>query len=195
MIDKIIVYPHPTLRHRSKQIKRVDNELRAAVAQMFDLMYEARGVGLAANQVDLPLRVFVINTAGERGEGEELVFINPVIQRASGSEEQEEGCLSLPGLYAPVRRSETIRAQAYNLAGQQMTIDASGLLARAIQHELDHLDGILFIDRLSETSKLAVRPKLDEFEEDVIAQRRLGTWAADDEIQRRLRDLEARYCA
>ncbi len=101
---KIIHYPHPTLRHRSKPVRRVDAKLKSMISEMFDLMYEASGIGLAANQVDLPLRFFVCNLAGERGEGEELVFINPVISRPKGNEEREEGCLSLPGVCAPVKR-------------------------------------------------------------------------------------------
>lgn len=195
MIDKIVAFPHPTLRHRSKPVRRVDPELRAAVAKMFELMYAAKGVGLAANQVDLPLRLFIINTAGKAGEGEELVLINPVIVQATGSAEQEEGCLSLPGLYAPVRRPDRVKAEAYNLAGEKMVIEADGLLGRAIQHELDHLDGVLFVDRLSDTLKMAVRPDLDEFVADFDIQRRLGAYPADEEIRAHTLELEARYCS
>ena len=96
---QIITYPHYTLRYKSQPLTRVDAALRKLVAEMFDLMYEANGVGLAGNQVDLPLRLFVVNMAAEPGEGEELVFINPVLSQPKGKEEGEEGCLSLPGLY------------------------------------------------------------------------------------------------
>src|SRR4051794_6351868 len=103
---KVIRYPHPTLRHVSKPLKRIDAGLNDIVREMFDLMYEHRGVGLAANQVDLPYRLFVVNLSGKRGEGEELVFINPVLTKPRGLAEAEEGCLSLPELYAQVKRAE-----------------------------------------------------------------------------------------
>src|SRR2546423_15111987 len=103
---KVIRYPHPTPRHVSKPLKRIDAEVNEIVRQMFDLMYEHRGVGLAANQVDLPYRLFVMNLSGKRGEGEEFVFINPVLTRPRGLDEKEEGCLSLPGLYAQVKRAK-----------------------------------------------------------------------------------------
>jgi len=102
---QIIHYPHPTLRHVSKPLARVDAELRAWVAEMFDLMYEHEGVGLAANQVDLPYRLFVCNPSGDQSEKEsECVFINPVIVKGSGQHEHDEGCLSIPGIHAPVVR-------------------------------------------------------------------------------------------
>lgn len=99
---KIITYPHPTLRRVAKPVRRVDAELKRIVREMFDLMYEAKGIGLAANQVDMPIRLFIVNLEAEAGKGEELVFINPVLSRPKGSDEAEEGCLSLPGLYGPV---------------------------------------------------------------------------------------------
>jgi peptide deformylase len=103
----VIHYPHPTLRHVSRPLKRVDAELKRYIAEMFDLMYQFEGVGLAANQVDLPYRVFVANVEGDRNAVDaECVFINPVILRGSGQAEREEGCLSIPGVYAPVSRKE-----------------------------------------------------------------------------------------
>lgn len=151
---RIIEYPHPTLRYVSRPLKRVDAELRRMVAEMFDLMYEAKGIGLAANQVDLPYRLFVVNLEGDpAAKDEEMVFINPVLSKHKGQAEQEEGCLSLPGLYAPVVRPETVTVQAYNLAGELYHQEVSGMLARCIQHETDHLDGILFIDRLDPAAR------------------------------------------
>lgn len=147
---RIVHYPHPTLRLQSKPLRRVDAAVRQLVQEMFLLMYEAKGVGLAANQVNVPLRLFVVNLAGKPGEGEERVYINPVLSQPKGWEEQEEGCLSLPGVYARVGRPKRICVQAYDLSGQEIVEEASGLLARVIQHETDHLDGILFIDRLEE---------------------------------------------
>jgi peptide deformylase len=134
----IINYPHPTLRYGSKSIRRVDAELRRIVKEMFELMYNAKGVGLAANQVDLPLRIFIVNLEGDPEKADEMVFINPVISHAKGSEEAEEGCLSLPGLYGPVRRPKQVRISAFNLAGEEVREDATGLLARVVQHEFDH---------------------------------------------------------
>src|SRR5688500_15974234 len=117
---QIITYPHPTLRHVSKPIRRVDAELRQLVREMFGLMYAAKGIGLAANQVDLPVRLFIVNLSGKEGEGEEQVFINPVVSSPKGSDEAEEGCLSLPGLYGQVIRPKTVRVNAYNLSGQEI---------------------------------------------------------------------------
>src|SRR3954470_20662973 len=144
---KIIQYPHPTLRHVSKPLKRVDAELRDIIKRMFELMYEAKGVGLAANQVDLPYRFFVANPTGDpEKKEEEVVFINPVLSKQKGSAEAEEGCLSPPGLYADVMRAEKVTVDAYDLSGTPVHIAATGFLARVVQHETDHLDGRLFID-------------------------------------------------
>lgn len=190
----IVSYPHPTLRHESKPIKRVDSELRDVVREMFDLMYEARGVGLAANQVDLPIRLFVVNLAADPNEGEELVFINPVISRPKGSDEAEEGCLSLPELYGPVKRPKQVRLNAYGLDGQEIQADVEGLFARVVQHESDHLDGVLFTDRMSETARLDVEDALAEFEADFHSRRATGEIDSDEAIAARLADWEARYC-
>ena len=148
---QIVKYPHPTLRRKSKDLRRVDAELRKIVRQMLDLMYAAKGIGLSANQVDLPYRLFVLNPSGERtAADQEFVFINPVISRQTGMAEADEGCLSFPGIYAPVKRPEKVAISAFNLAGEEVHYEIDGLLARAAQHEYDHLDGKLFIDRLSE---------------------------------------------
>ncbi len=191
---RIINYPHPTLRRTSKPLKRVDAELHKLVREMFDLMYakEHRGVGLAANQVDLPYRLFVVNLSGDPAiKDEEHVFINPVLSQPKGGEEQEEGCLSLPGLFAPVRRPDKIRINAYNLAGQEVIFDLDDLFARVVQHETDHLDGVLFIDRLAPTVGLSIRDRLVEFEEEFVSRREHGEIPADEAIFARLAELEA----
>src|SRR5437762_12578480 len=131
---------------------------------MFELMYASKGIGLAANQVDLPLRFFILNLAGKNGEGEEMVFLNPVISSPKGSEESEEGCLSLPGLYGNVVRPKQVRINAYSLDGKEMQADVTGLLARCVQHELDHLDGVLFTDRMSKSALADIQDDLDVFE-------------------------------
>ncbi|NIL95873.1 MAG: peptide deformylase [Planctomycetales bacterium] len=195
-IVEIIKYPHPTLRHRSKPIRRVDASLRDIVREMFALMYEAQGVGLAANQVDLPYRLFVANLGGEdRGPDEELVFINPVLSHPKGSAEAEEGCLSIPGVYAPVRRPAQITVSAYNLQGEAILKEMDGLTARVVQHETDHLDGVLFIDRLSETAAADVKDALAEFEAQFSERRSANQIPPDQQIAERLAGIEADYCS
>lgn len=190
---RIINYPHPTLRRTSKELKRVDAELHKLVREMFDLMYadEHRGIGLAANQVDLPYRLFVVNLSADPAlKDQEQVFINPKLSQPKGMAEAEEGCLSLPGLYAQVRRPEKIRINAFNLAGQEVTYDLDDLFARVVQHENDHLDGVLFIDKLSELARREVQAELDEFEQIFAGQRQRGEIPGDDLILSRLAELE-----
>lgn len=191
---KIVQYPHPTLRYKSKPVTRVDRELREIVRTMFDLMYQAKGIGLAANQVDLPLQLFVINTKGDPNEGEELVFINPVISSPKGTHEAEEGCLSIVGVNAIVARPERIHISAYDLQGNEINKTVDGLLAKAIQHETDHLHGVLFIDRVSESSKKQVELELEEFEIDFKSRRDTGEIPNDEAIEKRLKEIEDRYC-
>jgi len=189
----IIPYPHPTLRRKSKPVRRVDAELRSIIREMFTLMYEARGIGLAANQVDIPLRFFIINTEGDPAKGQERVFINPVITQPKQSSEAEEGCLSLPGLYGNVTRPKTIRINAYDLEGNEINEEMTGLPGRAAQHELDHLDGVLFFDRMNETGKLAVRSMLEEFEIVFDSQRRTGGFPDEATIANSWTEWEKRY--
>jgi len=189
---RIIQFPHPTLRRVSKPLRRVDDELRNIVREMFDLMYQAKGIGLAANQVDLPYRLFVLNLTGDPAEAEEeQVFINPVLSDPKGTAEAEEGCLSLPGLYAQVRRPETITINAYDLTGQEIEETIDGLFARAAQHETDHLNGVLFIDRLSPTTRLSLKDTLEEFEIEFADRRQRGEIPDDEKISARLSELEA----
>lgn len=182
------------MRHRSKPLKRVDRELKSNIEEMFDLMYAANGIGLAANQVDLPFQLFVINTSGERGQGEERVFINPVIESPKGVSEAEEGCLSIPGVHGIVARPEKIKVNAYDLKGQEVQLEVDGLLARAIQHEYDHLVGTLFIDRISDSAKRQLEGELQSFELEFNAQRGAGQIGSDEEIDKRLAELEKKYC-
>ena len=190
---QIVYHPHPTLRRKSKPVRRVDAQLRDTVRRMFELMYEARGVGLAANQVDVPLRFFIVNVKGEPAEGEELVFINPVLSRPKGLEEAEEGCLSLPELYGNVTRPKRIRVNAFGLDGQEIAMELDGLLARVVQHETDHLDGVMYTDRMSTTGRLSVADELDEFETEFASRRQLGEIPSDAEIEARLIEWEKRY--
>lgn len=192
---EIVIFPHPTLRHQSKPITKVDAELKQIVSDMFDAMYKAKGIGLAANQVNLPLQLFVINTTGQKGKGEELVFINPVVSSPKGASNAEEGCLSLPGVEGNVTRPETIHVSAYDLSGNQIDMTASGLLGRAIQHENDHLQGVMFIDRLSESEKRLIEGEIQTFEFDFQSRRQAQAVASDDEISIHLKDYETRYCS
>ena len=190
----IVTYPHPTLRHKSKPIKRVDAPLREIVREMFELMYAARGVGLAANQVDLPIRLFIVNLEADPEKGEELVFINPVVSMPKGTEENEEGCLSLPGLYGNVVRPKKVRVNAYDLQGKELIADIDGLFARVVQHETDHLDGVLFIDRMTESAKIDVEGELDIFETEFNSRRETGGMPDNAAIAARLKEWEEKYC-
>lgn len=191
---EIVHYPHPTLRHKSKPIRRVDKELKKIVDEMFELMYEAKGIGLAANQVDLPFRLFLVNLASDPDEGEEHVFINPVVSKPKGNEEREEGCLSLPGVYAPVKRPERVTFNAYNLQGEELEADLDGMMARVVQHETDHLDGKMFIDRLSATNEMAVRDEVAKFISDFEQASDREEIPTDKQIAERLLELEQQYC-
>ncbi len=189
----IIQYPHPTLRVRSKPIRRVDQELRDIAAAMLDLMYEAEGVGLAANQVDLPLRLFVANPAGQRGEGEELILLNPELQLPKGNETSQEGCLSLPGVYGQVKRPKSIRLSAYDLQGNPIERVVEGFLARVVQHENDHLDGVLFFDRMTEEAKRELDDSLDELETVFRSKQNSGAIPPDEELVERLGKWHEKY--
>jgi peptide deformylase len=187
---RIIKYPHPALRHKSKPLRRVDGELKKTVREMFDLMYAQKGIGLAANQVDLPYRFFILNTEGDPDKGQEFVFLNPVIAKRTGTEEAEEGCLSFPEIYAPVKRSAKIVLSAYDLAGEEVNYELSGLMGRAAQHEYDHLDGVLFIDRLTPTGLLTVKQALFDLERQFEGDRQRGIIPDDQQIASRLAELE-----
>ena len=191
---QIVHYPHPTLRHKSKVVRRVDSLLRDLVQRMIELMFEAKGVGLAANQVDLPLRLFVANEKSNPQEAETLVFINPVLSRPKGSEEAEEGCLSLPELYGNVIRPKKIHVHAFGLDGTEIDRELDGFLSRIVQHENDHLDGVVFPDRMSVTGRLDIADDLDDFETELTSRRQLGENPNDEEIAARLREWEQRYC-
>lgn len=188
---RIVKYPHPTLRHKSKPLRRVDKELFGLVRQMFDLLYEHHGLGLAANQVDLPYRLFIINLESDPAQpDQEHVFINPVISQRKGMVEKEEGCLSFPEIYAPVRRPEKVTVTAYNLAGQEVRYELEGLFARAVQHEADHLDGVLYIDRLSPANRLKIKEELEDLEQEFLGDRDRGLIPPDASLAARLNHLE-----
>jgi peptide deformylase len=191
----LVEYPHPALLRPAKPLVRIDEAVCDAVEKMFDIMYEAEGIGLAANQVALPYRLFVVNTSGNPDAGEEFVFINPVLSRPRGTAVQEEGCLSLPGLRMDVRRPERIVVEAWSLEGEPLRMDLDGLLARVVQHEFDHLEGKLFTDRLPEAAALEARRSLEVFRDVFRGQQSRGELPGDDEIVARLDRLEAERCS
>lgn len=191
---QIIAYPHSTLRHVSKPIRRVDAELKQMIREMFALMYAAKGIGLAANQVDLPLRLFIMNLESDPVKGEELVFINPVISQPKGSAEFEEGCLSLPGLYGPVIRPKQVRITAYGLDGKEIDFTATDLLGRCVQHEVDHLDGVMFIDRMSAGATADIQEELFDFETVFKSQRSTGGIPSDADLAEMRKKWEQKYC-
>ena len=190
----VITFPHPTLRYKAKPVRRFDARMGEIVQRMFELMYEHRGVGLAATQIDLPLRLFVMNPSGAQDEGQQLVMINPVISRPRGSEEAEEGCLSLPNIHGNVVRAKSIRVHAYDPLGQEIDQEFSGYEARIIQHETDHLDGVLFIDRLKTGSDAENREELEALRIEFLSRQRIGAIPSDEELKARLAAWETAYC-
>ena len=188
---EIVYHPHPALRWKSKDLTRIDAQLKDWVGQMFELMYEARGIGLAANQVALPYRMFVINPTGDPEEAEsEQVFINPQIVKRNGSAEAEEGCLSLPEIYGPVARAEKITVEAFDLSGQPFAMELSGIHARVVQHENDHLDGVLFTDRVSESTREELSPLLVDLEGQMRRKQEEGSVESDANLKRVLQTLQ-----
>lgn len=161
-ILEVITVPHPTLRKTAEVVTEFDAELKALVADMLETMYDEKGVGLAANQINVLKRVFVTDCSETRDEP--IVFINPEILEVSTEEDAaEEGCLSLPTLYGgPVIRPVAVKVRAQDENGEFFEIEADELLARCIQHELDHLNGVLFIDYLSRMKQQRILKKLEK---------------------------------
>lgn len=143
----ILRYPDPRLHQRAATVDRVDDGIRKLIKDMAESMYAAPGIGLAATQVDVHLRVIVIDVAETRDQL--LVLVNPELIAASGEADYEEGCLSVPGVYEKVRRAERITVRALDADGNAYTREADGVLAVCIQHEMDHLEGKVFVERLS----------------------------------------------
>ena len=156
----ILEFPDPRLRTIAKPVEVVDDALRQLIDDMFETMYAARGIGLAAIQVDIPLRMIVIDVSEQHDAP--LCLINPEILWREGEEEMDEGCLSVPGFWEPVTRAERVRVRAQDRQGQTFELDTDGLLAVCIQHEIDHLDGKLFVDYLSSLKRQRIRRKLEK---------------------------------
>jgi len=159
-IMPILHFPDPRLRESTTMIDVVDDAVRRLIDDMLDTMYDAPGIGLAAPQVDIHKRLIVIDISEDRSAP--LCLVNPEIVFAEGVEETEEGCLSVPGIYEQVERAERVQVRALDRDGMEQNIDADGLLAVCIQHEIDHLDGKLFVDYLSPLKQKRIRKKLEK---------------------------------
>jgi peptide deformylase len=154
----ILEFPDPRLRTKAVPVESVDKELRFLIDDMFETMYAAPGIGLAATQVDVHQRLLVTDVSADKSEPH--VLINPEIIEKDGITVTEEGCLSVPGYYEEVKRAEHIRVRFLDRNGDEVEMEAEGLLAVCIQHEMDHLDGKLFVDYLSEAKRMRIRKKL-----------------------------------
>lgn len=154
----ILEFPDERLRIQASPVERVDDRIRETIDDMFETMYDASGIGLAATQVDIHKRIIVLDVSEEKNSP--LCLIDPEICSASGVEESEEGCLSVPGFFEKVERAERITVRARDRNGESFEVDAEGLLAVCIQHEMDHLVGKLFVDYLSPLKRQRIRRKL-----------------------------------
>ena len=162
----ILHFPDPRLRTPARPVTAVTEEIRRLAADMFETMYHAPGIGLAATQVNVQQRVIVVDVSHDKDQP--LCLINPEILDRVGEEEMEEGCLSVPGVFETVRRAEKVRVRYLSLTGEETMLDADGLLAVCIQHEIDHLDGRLFVDYLSTLKRNRIRRKLEKLQPEVL---------------------------
>ena len=174
-IKPLIILPDPILRQVSKPVERVDDQLRKFAGDMLDTMYDAPGIGLAAIQVGEPLRMLVIDLAKEDEEPAPHVFINPEVLESSDERSvYEEGCLSIPDYYAEVERPASVRVKYLDRDGKQQEVAAEGLLATCLQHEIDHLNGVLFIDHISKLKRDMVMKKFKKLAKDKPPTRMVG---------------------
>ena len=169
----ILEYPDPRLRTRARPVEQFDAALGQLIADMFETMYEAPGIGLAASQVDVHRRLIIMDVSDDRSQP--LVFINPEILQREGAAKTEEGCLSVPGVFDDVERAARVRVRAQDQTGAVFERDLDGVVAVCLQHEMDHLEGKLFVDYLSDLKRDRIRKKLDkERKERLAAQQRGG---------------------
>ena len=160
MIRPIFKYGAPELETKISSITRFDQELRTLAQDLLETMYAAPGVGLAAPQVGVKLRLMVIDISGGEEQGHQIILTNPEITEQEGTQEAEEGCLSVPGFTAMVERPSTVHVIGQDLEGKPQEIDADGLLARVLCHEIDHLDGILYLNRISALKRDLIKRKI-----------------------------------
>jgi len=160
-VRPVRIFGDPVLRERARDVRDFDDTLRALVADLYDTMGAYNGVGLAANQVGVAQRVFVVDVPHEDGSRDRFAVVNPVLDQRRGKEKAEEGCLSMPGILEEVQRATSVRVRGFDEHGQPLERVVTGFLARAIQHETDHLDGVLFTDRLSLLKRQFLKRDLD----------------------------------
>ena len=160
----ILEFPDPRLRTKAKPVTKVDDKIRKLTDDMLETMYEAPGIGLAATQVNVHQRIVVIDVSEEKDQP--LVLINPEYEVISGEQDFDEGCLSVPGYYETVTRAETIKLKALNREAEPFEMECNGILSVCIQHELDHLDGKLFVDHISKLKRERIRKKLVKEQKD-----------------------------
>ncbi len=165
-ILKLRKYGDPVLRKKAEEITFIDGEIRKLASDMLETLKSIDGIGLAGNQVGVARRIFVIDRTHIDGEEEPLVLINPELLESSGNQVIEEGCLSAPGIYEDITRSQKIRVRGLNLEGKRVEIESEGLMSRALLHEIDHLNGVLFIDHLSTIKRKLLGRKLRKISED-----------------------------
>lgn len=163
-IHEVVKYPEPVLAKRADEVTVFDAKLARLVDEMFDSMYAAQGIGLAAPQIAISQRITVIDVSFKERPDEKLALINPEIVEREGRQVEEEGCLSLPEIREKVVRSERVKVKAQNVNGEWFEVEGTELLARALQHEIDHLDGILFIDRISRLKRELVLRKIKKMQ-------------------------------
>ena len=162
-LRQILIEPNKILREKSQHVERVDSDLQKLMDDMLETMYAAPGIGLAAIQVGVPKRIIVLDIDQKEGQKNPMCFINPeIIEKSKNNTTYEEGCLSVPGQFAEIDRPDECHVKYLDYYGQQKEIKAKGMLATCIQHEIDHLEGILFIDYLSKLKKSMIIKKLSK---------------------------------
>lgn len=157
---EILEFPDPRLRTHAKKVETVTPELKKLAQDMLETMYQAPGIGLAATQVNVHKRLLVIDISEEKNQP--MVFFNPEILSRTGAQEYNEGCLSVPGFYENVERADIVRVRAMGLDGKEFELEAAGLLSVCIQHEMDHLDGKLFVDHISPLKRQRIKQKMEK---------------------------------
>jgi peptide deformylase len=160
MVREILIWPDPRLREKAREVTQVDDSIRALVSDMFETMYASNGVGLAATQIGVAQRVIVVDTSPRQEDARPLALINPVLVATEGTTTNEEGCLSVPGEAEEVARAEKVTVKALDRDGKEITVQADGLLAIALQHEMDHLDGVLFVDHISTLKRELIKRRM-----------------------------------
>jgi peptide deformylase len=163
-VHEIVKYPDPILAKRGEDVTEFGGDLKTLVEEMFESMYEAHGIGLAAPQIGLSKRLTVIDVSFKKEPADKLVLINPEIIHREGKQLEEEGCLSLPEIREKVNRAAKVKVRAQNVEGEWFEVEGEELLARALQHEIDHLDGVLFIDRLSRLKRDLVHRRIKKMQ-------------------------------